>query len=473
MSNPLKYPWIRNSVDIDTSVVGCLAITAPTGLYLNQNQTVVNLSQPYYVYLNNWPFYIVNQGFGNSSSNPLRNSKIFFDASFSVIQLYTEDNTNTGQNGAETSVTVNGAYGSNKITLTAQLSQLPPQTGVIADFDGANQRIWLTAANGLWLNGVQITPGGGGGGVTDIQAGTAIQVSSTTGSVTVNNAGVTSIIAGTGISIDQSTGAVTITNTGGGGGGGITWSDLSSPSTIYSNLISISTANLGLEFDNQIIQMSLNANEYQYLTPYVAADVAYLMVGQVTGGTYTLIAGVNGRTGTSRDQCTINTVGSDMYLWANGVQSDPLVNPFNLYGSGFVYLGGNRILPGNGDNRSLLGSNGWAWQEVMSYSYNTPSDITIKENINLIDSNYAIDLIKNINPVSYTFINDKNKKKHFGVIAQEVEKIIGEENLALHSIDNDKQSINYTQFIAPLIKTVQHLLKKVEDLEAEIKELKK
>ena len=79
MSNPLKYPWIRNSVDIDTSVVGCLAITAPTGLYLNQNQTVVNLSQPYYVYLNNWPFYIVNQGFGNSSSNPLRNSKIFFD----------------------------------------------------------------------------------------------------------------------------------------------------------------------------------------------------------------------------------------------------------------------------------------------------------------------------------------------------------------------------------------------------------
>jgi hypothetical protein len=48
---------------------------------------------------------------------------------------------------------------------------------------------------------------------TSVNAGTAISVSATTGSVTVNNTGVTSLVAGTGISISGSTGAVTVTNT--------------------------------------------------------------------------------------------------------------------------------------------------------------------------------------------------------------------------------------------------------------------
>jgi hypothetical protein len=49
---------------------------------------------------------------------------------------------------------------------------------------------------------------------TSVNAGTAISVSATTGSVTVNNTGVTSVSAGSGISVSASTGGVTITNTG-------------------------------------------------------------------------------------------------------------------------------------------------------------------------------------------------------------------------------------------------------------------
>ena len=74
----------------------------------------------------------------------------------------------------------------------------------------------------FYINGSPYSPGGGGG-VTDIQAGSGISVNQNTGSVTITNTGgggggVTDIQAGPGISVNQTTGSVTITNTGGGGG---------------------------------------------------------------------------------------------------------------------------------------------------------------------------------------------------------------------------------------------------------------
>jgi hypothetical protein len=68
------------------------------------------------------------------------------------------------------------------------------------------------------INGTPYSPGGGGGGVSDIQAGSGISVNQNTGSVTISNSGVTDIQAGSGISISQTTGSVTISNSGGGGG---------------------------------------------------------------------------------------------------------------------------------------------------------------------------------------------------------------------------------------------------------------
>lgn len=52
--------------------------------------------------------------------------------------------------------------------------------------NGGSGNVFIEAS-GLYLNGSPITPGGGGGGVTDIQAGTGISVNQTTGSVTITN----------------------------------------------------------------------------------------------------------------------------------------------------------------------------------------------------------------------------------------------------------------------------------------------
>jgi len=57
--------------------------------------------------------------------------------------------------------------------------------------------------------------------VGSVVAGTAISVTGSSTSPTINNTGVTSLVAGSNITLSGSTGAVTISSTGGGGGGSV------------------------------------------------------------------------------------------------------------------------------------------------------------------------------------------------------------------------------------------------------------
>ena len=115
------------------------------------------------------------------------------------------------------------------------------------------------------INGTPYSPGGGGGGVTDIQAGSGISVNQNTGSVTITNTGgggggVTDIQAGPGISVNQTTGSVTITNTGGSGGSQDLNSTLSYGNTAYNYSINMN----GNSIDNV---STINGSPYPPATP--------------------------------------------------------------------------------------------------------------------------------------------------------------------------------------------------------------
>ena len=68
-----------------------------------------------------------------------------------------------------------------------------------------------------------------------------------------------------------------------------------------------------------------------------------------------------------------------------------------------------------------------------------------------------MDVLNQINPVSFTW--KKSKKKSYGLIAQELEKILPE---LVESTDGTK-TVNYTPLIAFLIKAVVDLYKKYEE----------
>ena len=89
----------------------------------------------------------------------------------------------------------------------------------------------------------------------------------------------------------------------------------------------------------------------------------------------------------------------------------------------------------------------------------TPSSIRFKENIvELGDTSGLL----NLRPVSFNYIKDKNKTLSFGLIAEEVEKIIPE--LVLYKND-EVYGVKYHELPALLINEVKRLSKRVEELE--------
>ncbi len=89
-----------------------------------------------------------------------------------------------------------------------------------------------------------------------------------------------------------------------------------------------------------------------------------------------------------------------------------------------------------------------------------PSDAILKENVNDISSS-QISKLFDLNPISFSYKNDKEKLKHFGLLAQDVEKVFPE----LVKDQNVYKSVNYQELL-PI------MLAKMKQMQTEIDELK-
>jgi hypothetical protein len=95
--------------------------------------------------------------------------------------------------------------------------------------------------------------------------------------------------------------------------------------------------------------------------------------------------------------------------------------------------------------------------QVIATSFNSSSDYRLKTNIKKINDKYSVDVL---NPIEY----DIYDKHSMGFIAHEVQEtfpflVEGEKDGGI------LQSINYNGFIALLVKEIQSLKKRVNDLE--------
>ena len=101
-----------------------------------------------------------------------------------------------------------------------------------------------------------------------------------------------------------------------------------------------------------------------------------------------------------------------------------------------------------------------------------PSDITLKENINVLTNNFCDNILK-IVPKKYTFKADENKKERYGVIAQELEEYFPE--LVINTETNDTtekiKSVNYLELIPIMIVKMKTMQTEIDELKQTIKYL--
>jgi hypothetical protein len=83
---------------------------------------------------------------------------------------------------------------------------------------------------------------------------------------------------------------------------------------------------------------------------------------------------------------------------------------------------GATTLTGNlNANGSISTTTITATGQITGFSFNATSDKRIKTNVNDINVKFALDTLRNINPVSYNFIDDSKQKSSIGFLAQQIQ----------------------------------------------------
>ena len=105
-------------------------------------------------------------------------------------------------------------------------------------------------------------------------------------------------------------------------------------------------------------------------------------------------------------------------------------------------------------------------------SINSPSDVSLKENINELTDDFCNNIL-NIKPKKYNFTNDENKKERYGIIAQELEEYFPEliTNTGIEDTDNSVKlikSVNYLELIPIMIVKMKNMQNEIDELKKKI-----
>lgn len=178
----------------------------------------------------------------------------------------------------------------------------------------------------------------------------------------------------------------------------------------------------------------------------------------------------NDDVGISGDLTVGGNIGVTGSIWLGSVSIAS--NGSTLY-MGSVYASTGSFTPNNGTLD--LGTSGSPWGTVYSSNgVSQTSDARFKHDIVDLDDK-AIDLVMGITPVSYHYNDIYPEQGHYGFIAQNVKEIMDKydiypEDFAGYVDNSDVLSLRYTEFIAPIIYTIQKQEKRIKYLESLIKE---
>lgn len=142
-------------------------------------------------------------------------------------------------------------------------------------------------------------------------------------------------------------------------------------------------------------------------------------------------------------------------------------------GNNNVVIGTQATVPnGLGDNQIRLGNSSITYAGIQ-VAWTVTSDRRLKDNI--LSSNLGLSFINKLRPVSYTRINDESGKTEYGLIAQEVEDALKQENTEntgmLTVTDEGEYQLRYNDLIAPMIKAIQELKAENDELKKRIEKL--
>lgn len=127
----------------------------------------------------------------------------------------------------------------------------------------------------------------------------------------------------------------------------------------------------------------------------------------------------------------------------------------------------NEFKPG-ADNATYCGTAARRWISVHAVN-GTIQTSDEREKEAIAPTPLGLDFIRRLKPVRYRWRDSSDSRHHYGLIAQDVQETLrehGEDQFGGHNWDekSDRHGLNYSEFIAPIIKAIQELAADVETL---------
>jgi len=201
-------------------------------------------------------------------------------------------------------------------------------------------------------------------------------------------------------------------------------------------------------------------------TPDYALDVNEIGTNNVSysDGSVTGIANF----GAVEDVLQIGAVNDDAYIFNNNADGNIYIGTTETAAplTAMTILANRDVGIGISIPSYKLHVNGDAKVNTLVYTtLSQSSDVRLKDNIKPI--NTALNKVLDVNAVEFNYKNNENKS--FGVIAQELEKVLPE--LVTENKEGYK-TVNYIELIPFLIKGIQEQQQMINELKAEIEKLK-
>ena len=146
----------------------------------------------------------------------------------------------------------------------------------------------------------------------------------------------------------------------------------------------------------------------------------------------------------------VNTIGTNnTFIGAGADASSNNLSNATAIGNGAVVNASNKIVMGNASATTVGGYGSWT-----NYS-----DRRLKENI-VYQNDLGLSFIQNLKTASYNYINDKNKVRRDGLIAQDVQEALTKlgipfSGLVIDADEMQTMNLSYDSFVIPLINAVK------------------
>jgi hypothetical protein len=120
------------------------------------------------------------------------------------------------------------------------------------------------------------------------------------------------------------------------------------------------------------------------------------------------------------------------------------------------------IIAPSTDSSYTLGTAGLRWSDI--YSLNAANNTSdLREKRDIAESDLGLEFIERLRPVSYRWVSGPDIALHYGLIAQETERVIkdlrqdDEMSIVTYNRESDRYGIRYTELTGPIIKAIQEL----------------